>query len=150
SGYRFVDTHIDQFSLTHLDGAGCPNDEDIPILPIVGDVSPSPGTNWSSYRSAYTKGTEVATPGYYRVDLDKYGVRAELTATTRTGFARFTYPPATNARVLVHTGRSATGVRNGSIQLVGPDTIEGTVTAGGFCGSSTSFQIHFVMVFDRP
>src|SRR5215468_322787 len=54
SGYRFSDTQIQEFSLTHLNGAGCANDEDIPILPIVGDLTASPGTSWESYRSPYT------------------------------------------------------------------------------------------------
>src|SRR3954469_4147839 len=34
SGYRFRDTEIEQLSLTHLNGAGCPNDEDLPLLPV--------------------------------------------------------------------------------------------------------------------
>jgi putative alpha-1,2-mannosidase len=150
SGYRFSDSEIEQFSVTHFDGAGCPNNEDIPILPIVGDLTGSPGTSWFSYRSGYAQTSEVASPGYYRVDLDRYDIRTELTASTRTGFARFTDPATTSARVLVHTGRSATGTRDGSIEIIGPDRIRGTVTAGGFCGSSTSFLIHFVIVFDQP
>ncbi len=73
----------------------------------------------------------------------------ELSTTTRTGFARFTFPPTTEAHFLLHTGRSATGVREGSIEIVSPNRIEGSATAGGFCGSHTSFQIYFVMEFDR-
>ena len=98
SGYRYSDTQIDEFSLTHFDGAGCPNNEDLPFLPIVGDLTDSPGGTWSHFRSDYTKSSERASPGYYAVDLDRYGVHVELTATTRTGFARFTYPGPERAR----------------------------------------------------
>src|SRR5207244_4084276 len=63
SGYRDSDRTIEEFSLTHFDGAGCPNDEDIGILPITGNVSPSPGTNWTSFASGYTKSNEQAVPG---------------------------------------------------------------------------------------
>ncbi|MBN2498918.1 MAG: GH92 family glycosyl hydrolase [Deltaproteobacteria bacterium] len=149
SGYRYSDLYINQFSLTHLDGAGCPNDEDIPIMPVVGELDPSPGTRWSNYRSGYAKSSQEASPGYYRVLLGHHGILAELTATTRAGFARFTYPASDTARVLVHTGRSATGMRDGTLEIVGSDRIQGTVLAGGFCGSDTSFTIHFVMLFDR-
>ncbi len=35
SGYRFGDSQIDEFSLTHFNGAGCSNNEDLGILPGV-------------------------------------------------------------------------------------------------------------------
>ena len=49
SGYRFSDNQIQEFSLTHFNGAGCPNNEDIGILPITGNLGTSPGTGWTSY-----------------------------------------------------------------------------------------------------
>lgn len=150
SGYSFADSVIEDFSLTHFDGAGCPNNEDIPLLPITGPLGASPGTSWTSYSSGFSHTTETATPGYYRVALERYDVLAELTATTRTGFARFSYPPTTSAGLLIATGRSATGNRSGSIQIVGDRQIDGTVTAGGFCGSSKTYPIHFSLQFDRP
>ncbi|MFH1466058.1 MAG: glycoside hydrolase domain-containing protein [Pseudomonadota bacterium] len=55
SGYRYSDTEIHQFSITHLDGAGCPNDEDLPILPMVGPFDASPGSNWGTYRQAVVR-----------------------------------------------------------------------------------------------
>ena len=85
SGYRDSDRTIESFSLTHFNGAGCPNNEDIPILPVTGNLGSSPGSAWTSYASAYTKSNETAVPGYYKNKLDKYGVTAELSATTRTG-----------------------------------------------------------------
>src|SRR5581483_8979194 len=51
SGYRFSDTSIEEFSLTHFNGAGCPNNEDLGILPITGAIGASPGTSWTSYRA---------------------------------------------------------------------------------------------------
>src|SRR5206468_7136561 len=53
SGYRNRDTTIEDFSLTHFDGAGCANNEDLNILPITGALGASPGTSWTSYASAY-------------------------------------------------------------------------------------------------
>lgn len=149
SGYRYSDTLIEHFSLTHFNGAGCPNNEDLPFMPRVGALTSSPASNWSSYRTHYTKSTEAASPGYYRVTLDG-GIGVELTATPRTGMVRLHYPASTAAQFLLNTGRSATGVRDGSVQLVGNDKIQGSATAGGFCGSDQTFQIFFAVQFDRP
>lgn len=149
SGYRFGDTVIQAFSLTHFNGAGCPNNEDLPLLPWLGDVAASPGTRRDVYEAEVDKATEDASPGYYAVTFAN-GIRTELTATTRTGMARFSFPATDAARVLLHAGRSATGDREGRVEIIGDRRLEGTVLAGGFCGSPTSFEIHFVMEFDRP
>jgi predicted alpha-1,2-mannosidase len=148
SGYRDSDRTIEEFSLTHFDGAGCPNNEDIGILPVTGSLGSSPGTSWTSYASGYTKSNESAAPGYYRNRLDKYSTTVELSATKRTGALRLTYPGTTSARILVNTSRSATGSRSGSVSINGSQ-LTGSVTAGGFCGSSKTFPIYFAMKFDR-
>lgn len=150
SGYAYNDTTIEDFSLTHFNGAGCPNNEDIPMLPITGAPGSSPGSSWTSYSSRFSHAGEVALPGSYAVRLDRYDTQVELGATTRTGFARFTFPPTTEATLLVAAGRSATGQRQGSILILDDHQIDGTVTAGGFCGSSKTYQIHFTIQFDRP
>ena len=149
SGYRYSDTVIQGFSLTHFNGAGCPNNEDLPFLPILGGISVSPGTYRELYEVPYAKASETAAPGSYSVELES-GIRTELTATTRTGLVRFTYPASSEAQLLLHTGRSATGDRMGQVEIIGDDRLQGTVQAGGFCSSETAFAIHFVVEFDRP
>ncbi|HEX3761691.1 MAG TPA: GH92 family glycosyl hydrolase [Kofleriaceae bacterium] len=148
SGYRNSDTSIEDFSLTHFDGAGCPNNEDINILPITGALGASPGTSWTSYASGYTKANEQAVAGYYKTVLDKYATTVELTATTRTGVFRVTYPSTTSAQLLINTSRSATGSRTGSVTVSG-STITGQVTSGGFCGSSKTFPVFFAIQFSQ-
>ena len=148
SGYRDRDRTIEEFSLTHFNGAGCPNNEDLGLLPVTGALGSSPGTAWTSYASAYTKTNEAASAGYYKNRLDKYGVDAELSATTRTGALRLTYPSTTTARLLINTSRSATGNRSGSVNISGSN-VTGSVTAGGFCGSSKTYQIYYSIRFDR-
>jgi predicted alpha-1,2-mannosidase len=148
SGYRYKDTSVEDFSLTHFDGAGCANNEDLNLLPVTGSVATSPGTGWTGYASGYTKANESAAPGYYRTRLDKYATTVELTATTRVGLARLTYPATTSAQLLVNTSRSATGSRSGSVSVSG-STVTGSLTAGGFCGSAKTYPIYFAMQFDR-
>ncbi|MFG2824729.1 GH92 family glycosyl hydrolase [Kitasatospora sp. NPDC048365] len=148
SGYRWSDTSIEDFSLTHFDGAGCSNNEDLPLLPVTGALGTSPGSSWTGYASGYTKSNETAAPGYYKNRLDKYATTVELSATTRTGMGRLTYPATNTAQLLINTGRSATGNRSGSVKVSGSE-ITGSVTAGGFCGSSKTYQIYFDIRFDR-
>src|ERR1041384_7038278 len=148
SGYRSSDTSIEEFSLTHFDGAGCPNNEDINILPITGALGASPGTSWTSYASAYTKANESAAAGFYRTVLDRYATTVELTATMRTGVFRVTYPATASAQVLINTSRSATGNRSGSVTISG-STVTGQVTAGGFCGSAQTLPIFFAIALAR-
>src|SRR5215216_2760255 len=149
SGYRFSDTQIQEFSLTHFNGAGCPNNEDIGLLPITGAIGASPGTSWTNYQATQVKSSEVAQPGYYKAVLSTYGnTQVELSATKRTGFMRMAYPATTSAKVLINTSRSATGSRSGSLSISG-STVPGTCTGGGFCGSSKTYQIFFRMGFDR-
>jgi predicted alpha-1,2-mannosidase len=149
SGYRFADTNIEEFSLTHFNGAGCSNNEDIGILPITGAIGASPGTNWTSYRATQTKSAEVSQAGYYKSVLSNYGnTQVELSATKRTAIMRMTYPSSTTARVLINGSKSATADRSGSISISG-STVTGTFTGGGFCGSGTTYQIFYRMEFDR-
>ena len=147
SGYRDRDRTVESFSLTHFNGAGCPNNEDLPILPVTGNLGSSPGSAWTSYASAYTKGNETAAAGYYKNRLDKYGVDAELSATTRTGALRLTYPSTTTARVLINASRSATGDRDGNVTISG-NRVWGEHTAGGFCGGRT-YKMYYSIQFDR-
>lgn len=148
SGYRYKDTSVEDFSLTHFDGAGCANNEDLPLLPVTGALGTSPGSNWTGYASGYTKANEVAGPGYYKTRLDRYATDVELSATTRTGMGKLTYPASATSRLLVGTGRSATGSRAGTVHVNGNE-LTGSVTAGGFCGSSKTYQIYFDIRFDR-
>lgn len=149
SGYRYSDSQIQEFSLTHFNGAGCPNNEDIGILPITGGIGSSPGPNWTSYAATQTKSSEVAQAGYYKAVLSTYGnTQVELTTTKRSGIMRLTYPSGTASKVLINASRSATGNRSGSVNISG-STVSGTFTGGGFCGSSKTYQIYWYAQFDR-
>jgi putative alpha-1,2-mannosidase len=94
AGYYFSDTSILGFSHTHLSGVGVPDYGDILLQPISGEVRLNPGdpkNPRSGYRSAFRHETEHGEPGYYSVVLDDYRVKAELTASDRVGFHRYTF-----------------------------------------------------------
>ncbi len=60
---------------------------------FAGKVDGPFNTMWTSgYRSRFEKKTERGSPGYYTVHLADPDVKAEVSATTRTGWLRFTFP----------------------------------------------------------
>jgi predicted alpha-1,2-mannosidase len=141
SGYGYDATAITGFSLTHFSGAGCPNEGDLPILAT---LSPS------ATQFPFKHTNEHATPGYYDVTSDD-NVRVELTATLRTGFARFTFPSGSNATVIFDTSRSqtASGITDNQVNATASnDGLSGYTVAGKFCGGGT-FPIYYVVAFDH-
>lgn len=95
AGYRYKDNTIVGFSHTHLSGTGHSDLGDVLLMPTTGALQLNPGTASqpeTGYRSRFSHDSETATPGYYAVTLADYGVRAEVTATTRTARHRYTYP----------------------------------------------------------
>ncbi|MBQ6577357.1 MAG: GH92 family glycosyl hydrolase [Bacteroidales bacterium] len=95
AGYRYSDPTIVGFSHTHLSGTGHSDLGDILLMPSTGVLRLNPGTSGnpdSGYRSRFSHGNEEASPGYYRVRLEDYGIEAEMTATPRAGVHRYTFP----------------------------------------------------------
>ena len=147
AGYDHDNTRIDGFSHTHLSGVGCRALGEVPLMPTTGRIE---RTDPAGYGSAYSRDSEVARPGYYAVDLERYGVRAELTATLRTGWHRYTFAAATQANVLVAAGRATMPVRASKVRVAGDRAVEGWVDAGGFCGAHDHHRLFFSAQFDRP
>ncbi|MCH7862778.1 MAG: GH92 family glycosyl hydrolase, partial [Proteobacteria bacterium] len=97
AGYRYEDPTIQGFSMTHFSGAGHSDLGDFLMMPMAGDaITPYPGDakhpDMGGYRSRFDHATERAAPGYYAVTLGDPGVRAEMTAGTRIGVQRYTFP----------------------------------------------------------
>src|ERR1700722_12675210 len=104
AGYQYQDPTILGFSHPPFPGSGHSDLGDVLTHPIAGDVRLEPGDQdkpLTGYRSRFSHDTEKAEPGYYAVTLSDYGVRAELTATTRVGLHRYTFPADKPAHVLV-------------------------------------------------
>lgn len=104
AGYQYADKSIVGFSHTHFSGTGHSDLGDFLVMPTTGELKLNPGVATvarSGYRSAYRHESETARPGYYSVLLDDYQVKAELTATERTGFHRYTFPASNEAHILL-------------------------------------------------
>ncbi|WP_436761342.1 lectin [Streptosporangium sp. V21-05] len=140
--YAYSDSTITGFSLTHLSGPGCNAMADIPIMPTTGAVN---GTATSSFSHS----AESASAGAYTVTLGN-GVKTELTTTTRSGMARFTFPATNQANLLFKLGSGATSTGNLNFTAVSDTEVRGSITSGHFCASSPTYTLYFNMVFDRP
>ncbi|MFI7546775.1 GH92 family glycosyl hydrolase [Actinoplanes sp. NPDC049599] len=146
-GYDYQQAGIHGFSQTHLSGVGCGVAGELPIMPTTGAVG---SVDPNVYRSAYSHADEQASPGYYRVGLSTYGVNAELTATARTGWQRYTFPASGAANVLFNTGKANQNVFDSEVHVVGDRTVEGRVRAGNFCAGKDDHTVYFTASFDRP
>ena len=155
AGYRYEDPTIQGFSHTHFSGAGHSDLGDVLVMPAAGDaVSLDPGDPkraGSGYRSRFDHKTEVAHPGYYAVTLADSGVSAELTASTRIGVHRYTFPTGKAAHLVIDL-RSSLYNYPGKVLWSGlhlrPD---GTLT--GFRetrGWAPGRKLYFAMRFSAP
>ena len=101
SGYHDSDNTVIGFSHTHLSGTGAGDLGDITVMPVIGDVTYARGKasdQTSGLWSYADRSKEITHPGYYSVPLLRYNVLAELTATKRVGFHRYTFPDSQEAR----------------------------------------------------
>ena len=105
AGYQYSDKTIVGFSHTHLSGTGHSDLGDLLVMPATGELKLNPGRAENpdeGYRSRFMHNTEVARPGYYEVMLDDYQIKAQLTATPRTGVHKYTFPEACkNGRIIL-------------------------------------------------
>jgi len=103
SGYQYQDSVIHGFSHTHFSGTGHSDLGDFLVMPFVGKPNVNPAQNYmqSTCYSAYSHQEELAKPAYYQVFLKDFGIKAELTATDRVGFHRYTFPKSDSATVLL-------------------------------------------------
>jgi predicted alpha-1,2-mannosidase len=81
----------------------------VSYMPTTGILKIKPGNLEdvaSGYRSKFDRKSQVAEPGYYRVLLDDYHITAELTATKRVGFQRYTFPASEQSHVVLDIGNT--------------------------------------------
>ena len=148
TGYDYTGGTIRGFSSVHLSGVGCGAGGDLPVLPTTGEIT---ATDYASYAAPFSHSEESATPGYYRVALHRYGgITAELTATKRTGWHRYTFPATNHANVLLNSGQALHRVTSSTVTVVDDRTIQTSITGRGFCADTRPYTVYTLTRFDRP
>jgi predicted alpha-1,2-mannosidase len=150
SGYHYSQNTIRGFSHTHFLGTGISGLGDILVMPAVGDVdlnSPDGNSYWSRFSHANEKGNA----GYYSVFLEKPRVTAELTATKRAGFHKYTFPQTDNGHIVLdlvsRVGGSPRDLRDAELRVENSTTISGYRVVGDWGGNR---NVYFVMQFSKP
>ena len=152
AGYEYTIENIAGFSHLHAWTMG-----GLLTMPATGELKTQPGPEGdpdAGYRSRFSHETETAVPGYYAVTLDDYKIRAELTATTRAGFQRYTFPESDQARILFDLQTPTEYgylVHDAKITKVSDTEIEGySKQQGGSWAGWNEYTVHFVARFDKP
>lgn len=105
----------------------------ISFMPTGGMLKTVPGEldkPGSGYRSAFDRKNEVAQPGYYSVILDDFKIKAELTATKRVGFHRYTFPQSSSSRIILSIGNvqgESGPVTDASVKMIDATHFQGFV-----------------------
>ena len=152
SGYHESDSTVIGFSHTHLSGTGIGDLFDVTVMPVVGEVTCARGTEEdpaSGLWSYADRTKEVVRPGYYSVPLVRYGITAEMTATSRVGFHRYTFPAADDAAVIfdLENGGCWDKATETHIEPSGDSRLVGWRYSTGWAKNQ---RVWFVAEFSRP
>ncbi len=150
SGYHASGDSILGFAHTHLSGTGCGDLGDITLMPTYGLVNIR-GTREEFVQdiaSRYTHARETVQPGYYSVLLDKWSIRAEMTATDRTALHRFTFPKGNRYANIVLDLENGVGDRATETRIWAQDlyTLVGYRASSGW----TNHVVYYAIRFDQP
>jgi predicted alpha-1,2-mannosidase len=109
----------------------------------------------AGYHSRIEKETEKASPGYYSVHLYDHDVFAEMTATTRCGFQKYTFPEKKESRILIDLLFPTEvwytySIKDAEIRKVNDYEIEGYATCQIRAQDWNVYTLNFVLKFDKP
>lgn len=151
SGYHYTDSVISGFAHTHLSGTGIGDLGDILVMPVTGPLFLDKGTPddfTRGYSASFSHDGEVVRPGYYKVDLRKYDVTVELTATERVGFHKYTFKRSDVTNILFDLGE---GIGDAAVKThfeqINDSTIAGYRYSEGWAKDQ---RIYFTAVFSKP
>ena len=154
SGYHYSDSSIAGFSHTHICGTGVGDLGDILVMPTTGKLQihqGHPNMPDSGYRSRFSHSEETAEAGYYAVTLQKYAIRAELTASLRAGMHRYRFPQTDSAHILFDLSHGVKSWRGDAIwqliQFIDDSTICGYKINSGWAKDR---KIYFAARFSKP
>jgi predicted alpha-1,2-mannosidase len=153
SGYNYVSNTITGFSHTHLSGTGIGDLGDLSIMPATGQLileKGKKGEEDKGYLSKFTHENEVAKAGYYSVLLEKYGIKAELSATPRVGFHQYTFKPnSENPHIMLDLveGIGWDAATSVSLKQIDATTIVGHRNSKGWADDQ---RLSFVIKLSQP
>lgn len=145
SGYRYEKDSILFFSHIHgwqLSG--------VPMMPVNGEFKGHLGSK--VYGSKYSHDNEIVKPGYHSVFLESYGIKAELTSTTRVGFHRYQFPAAAESYILLDlaTLLGPSGTVKARATKITDKEIQGYALMDKTTRRPKQISVYFNIQFDTP
>ena len=149
AGYYYQDSIISGFSHLHLTGTGAGDLYDILVMPTNSKFSKRIKANNFKPFSSFSHENETASPGYYSVDLLDYGIKAELTATERTGIHKYTFPEDDKSQINIDLGYALNwdSPTETYFNVVNNTTIEGYRKSTGWAKDQ---RVYFVIEVSKP
>lgn len=154
TGYQYDDQDIVGFAHTHFSGTGHADLGDFLLMPTVGKIQLQPGTEEhpeNGYRSRFSHEREWAKPAYYKVELSEDQILAELTATTRVGFHRYTYPDEGESNLIFDLSSGIYSYEGKNVWTF--VRVENDTLVTGYRqthGWARTRYLYFALVFDQP
>ena len=119
------------------------------VLPTTGEMRGHLGMD--AYASDFSHADEVVQAGYHKVVLQTYGITAELTATTRVGFHRYTFPADQPAQVLFDTGAVLMApITSSEVHRISDTELAGSAVMAPTIRRPKPFTVYFVAQFSQP
>ncbi len=162
SGYSYEHKTIEGFAFTQMSGVGWYGDlGNFLVMPTTGKLTIVVGKEndpqRAGYRSEYDKKTETASAGYYSVDLIRYNIKTEATASPHGGILRFTFPENQESRIQIDLARRVGGTSTLQyVEWVDKNTIRGWMKCtpeGGGWGNGDGhpdYTVYFYAQFSKP
>lgn len=152
SVYHYSDSILTGFSQLHLSGTGIGDLGDVLIMPYTGKLKAIPGTTespLSGFATLYTHADEAVKPGYYAINLKGYSVKAEMTASERVAFHRYTFPQTTDSHIAVDLIPGIAGDRavKASVKKIDRYTYTGYRFSSGWAKDQ---RVYFAIKLSKP
>ncbi|MCB0731134.1 MAG: GH92 family glycosyl hydrolase [Ignavibacteriae bacterium] len=146
--YYYTDTLITGFRGSHWLSGSCTQDYgSFTVMPITGELNFLPDERGS----VFSHKDENSTPYYYKVNLQKYNIDCELSATTRAGILRFNFNESKNRFIVIEPNSDE---NEGYIKLlpeqgeiVGYNPVHRIYQGWG---ERAGFSGYFVAKFEKP
>lgn len=139
SGYRYKTDTIKGFSHVHgwqISG--------LSVLPVT-LTDENKDTVFSNFQSKFSHEKEKVSPGYHRVELERYGITAELTSTERVGLHRYSFPGEGRPAILFNLNTLLGPSQNvsGKMEQTGDSTFSGSLDMEPTHRRPKTFRLYF-------
>ncbi|SDE63032.1 alpha-1,2-mannosidase, putative [Pricia antarctica] len=139
SGYRYKTDTVKGFSHVHgwqISG--------LSVMPVVVSDENTEAV-FTDFYSKFSHNTEQVFPGYHSVELERYGIRAELTSTKRVGLHRYSFPDSGRPAILfnLNTMLGPSANANGMMEKTGNRSLSGSLAMEPTHRRPKPFKLYF-------